>query len=318
MASEIKLSTGDLLGSEHLEAPSSYVKSLPSKGVRDTLADALNLWADLHEDSVTQIKEVVGDLHTASLMLDDIEDGSELRRGHPAAHSVFSTPQTINAASFAIVEAVRKAHELSSVIPGADDITFEQLRDLHIGQSHDLHWTRHASCPTEEEYLDMVSKKTGGLFRLLSRLMCSHLDTETASAIDNLVQQIGIYFQVRDDFSNIDSAEYTAQKGLYEDLDEGKLSFPLIHHLTTASPSSALQVREILEQRREAGAGGLSEAHKELVLRQLRESGSVDYTRKTLVGLEGLIDGLVAGLERATGRENWVLRFCLQKLSVGG
>jgi hypothetical protein len=77
-------------------------------------------------------------------------------------------------------------------------------------------------------------------------------------------------------------------------------------------------VREILEQRRETAAGGLSEAHKELVLQQLRESGSVEYTRETLVGLEGVIDGLVAGLERATGRENWVLRFCLQRLSVGG
>jgi hypothetical protein len=89
-AFEIKLPTGDLLGPEvsttcfpnsktgqaaaahkyiqHLEAPFSYVKSLPSKGVRDTLADAMNLWADLPEDTVTQIEEVVGDLHTASLM----------------------------------------------------------------------------------------------------------------------------------------------------------------------------------------------------------------------------------------------------------
>jgi geranylgeranyl pyrophosphate synthase len=59
--------------------------------------------------------------------LDDIEDGSELRRGHPAAHSVFGTPQTINAASFTIVEAVRKAHKLSNVIPGADDVAFGRL-----------------------------------------------------------------------------------------------------------------------------------------------------------------------------------------------
>jgi geranylgeranyl pyrophosphate synthase len=153
-----------------------------------------------------------------SCRLDDIEDGSDLRRGHPAAHGVFGVPQTINAASYAIVEAVRKAHELSSTISGSTEIAFggfpsrtiprlnksltcvwasEQLRDLHIGQSYDLYWTRHAACPTEEEYLEMVSKsklhpcgvsrrtttltfgtETGGLFRLLSRLMCSHLDNE--------------------------------------------------------------------------------------------------------------------------------------------
>jgi hypothetical protein len=53
---------------QHLEAPFAYLKSLPSKGVRDSLADALNLWADLPEEVLTKIKEVVGDFHTASLM----------------------------------------------------------------------------------------------------------------------------------------------------------------------------------------------------------------------------------------------------------
>ena len=41
---------------------------MPSKGVRDALADALNLWAGLPETAVTRIKKVINDLHTASLM----------------------------------------------------------------------------------------------------------------------------------------------------------------------------------------------------------------------------------------------------------
>jgi hypothetical protein len=85
----IKLATGDLLGAEvgssmpaqgglimqitynrpqHLDAPFTYIKSLPSKGVRDTLADALNIWTDLPEEMVERIKGVVGDSHAASLM----------------------------------------------------------------------------------------------------------------------------------------------------------------------------------------------------------------------------------------------------------
>lgn len=110
---------------------------------------------------------------------DDIEDGSDLRRGHPAAHSVFGVPQTINAASCAIVDAISKANELD--IPGAVSITLgeapitqssqvcfsnshdaEQLRELHIGQSYDLYWTRHSCCPSEAEYLEMVSKSKQG------------------------------------------------------------------------------------------------------------------------------------------------------------
>lgn len=34
----------------------------------------------------------------------------------------------------------------------------EQLRELHVGQNYDIHWARHISCPSEEEYLQMVSK----------------------------------------------------------------------------------------------------------------------------------------------------------------
>jgi hypothetical protein len=72
----------------------------------------------------------------------------------------------------------------------------------------------------------------------------------------------------------------------------------------------------VLEQRRETGAHSLSEAHKRLVLQCFRDSGSIDYTRDTLRRLQGSIEESIAGLERRTGRENWVLRLCVQTLSV--
>jgi geranylgeranyl pyrophosphate synthase len=39
-------------------------------------------------------------------------------------------------------------------------ISAEEIESLHIGQGYDLYWTRHASCPTQEEYLEMVSRST--------------------------------------------------------------------------------------------------------------------------------------------------------------
>jgi hypothetical protein len=142
--------------SQYVNAPIEYVASMPSKGVRGTFIDALNLWSKLSDNTVSQIKELVDTLHTASLMFDDVEDGSDLRRGNPAAHAVFGIPQTINAASFAIVEAISKANEIP--VPGGLKITLEQLKELHVGQSHDLYWTRHSYTPSEAEYLEMVSK----------------------------------------------------------------------------------------------------------------------------------------------------------------
>lgn len=56
------------LGMEIVNAPFEYTRSLPSKNVRATFIDALNLWAGLPEEVLVQIKEVVDDLQTASLM----------------------------------------------------------------------------------------------------------------------------------------------------------------------------------------------------------------------------------------------------------
>jgi len=54
--------------SQHVNAPVEYVSSLPSKGVRGTFIDALNLWADLPEETLDRIKAVVDQLHNASLL----------------------------------------------------------------------------------------------------------------------------------------------------------------------------------------------------------------------------------------------------------
>ncbi|KAK4185022.1 isoprenoid synthase domain-containing protein [Podospora australis] len=317
--------TEERLGTLQLNAPFDYVASVPTTHVRDTMADALNVWTCVPEDTLNHIKDVVNHLQNASLLLyDDVysgcsaynrhmEDNSDLRRGQPAAHTVFGVPQTINSASFAIVDALQKANNFE--IPRSVDVAFEQLRDMHIGQSYDLHWSRHVECPSEEEYLELVAKKTGGLFRLLSRLMCANVrDDKVSQLIDNLVSQIGIFFQIRDDFQNISSAAYTSQKGFCEDLDKGKLSVPLVQFLNNAPLSDTIHVREVLEQRREKRC--LSTAQKELVLKPLKGSKSMDVTLETLHRLQADIENLTGQLEERTGRENWVLKLCMYRLRV--
>jgi hypothetical protein len=71
-----------------------------------------------------------------------------------------------------------------------------------------------------------------------------------------------------------------------------------------------------MEQRRETGKHCLSEAQKGLVLQHFKDSRSVEYTRDTLKVLEGRIEASIGRLEGLTGTENWVLRLCMQKLSV--
>ncbi|KAI1818647.1 isoprenoid synthase domain-containing protein [Poronia punctata] len=308
------------LSAKLVDTPFEYITSLPSKGVRDTFIDALNIWLDVPEQTVTKIKQVSNKLHSASLMLDDIEDNSELRRSKPATHTVYGVAQTINSANYAIVKAAKEAGE---ICPDGANIVLGDLLDLHIGQSYDLFWTRHGHCPSEDEYIEMVAKKTGGLFRMITRLMLNSSTTSTSSSssqtnirvgdnIEKFVQLVGIHFQIRDDYQNLSSAEYSSQKGFCEDLDEGKISFPLIHLLNNHNNNDI--VREIFQQRRDRGC--LSRPHKDIVLERMRDGGSLEYTRQTLKRLETQIELDVGKLEGEMGRENWLFRLLIHKLRI--
>ena len=149
--------------------PYEYLDSHPGKDIRKQLISAFNEWLEVPAESLEVITKVVGMLHTASLLVDDVEDSSLLRRGLPVAHSIFGTAQTINSANYTYFIALQELQKLKS--PKAMTVFTEELLNLHRGQGMDLFWRDTLTCPSEEDYLEMVGNKTGGLFRLAVKLM---------------------------------------------------------------------------------------------------------------------------------------------------
>jgi geranylgeranyl pyrophosphate synthase len=87
-------------------------------------------------------------------------------------------------------------------------IKADELSNLHRGQSFDLHWRHHARCPTTEEYIMMVDNKTGGLFRLMLRLMEAEAPTSNPNpSLARLLTLVGRYYQIRDDYLNLTSSD---------------------------------------------------------------------------------------------------------------
>lgn len=110
------------------------------------------------------------------------------------------------------------------------EIYNQELLSLHRGQGMDLFWRDSLSTPTEEEYIDMISNKTGGLFRLIVRLM------QELSAVDMdlvpIANLLGIIFQIQDDYKNLASESVG--------LESPRLC--CMHSLTARSISSRWQV----------------------------------------------------------------------------
>lgn len=109
----------------------------------------------------------------------------------------------------------------------ATKVYTEQLLELHRGQGMEIYWRDNFTCPTESDYKLMTIRKTGGLFMLAIRLM--QLFSENKEDFSKLTSILGLYFQIRDDYCNLTSKEYSEGKSFCEDLTEGKFSFPIIH-----------------------------------------------------------------------------------------
>ncbi|CAL3972860.1 unnamed protein product [Diplocarpon coronariae] len=268
-----------------LMGPYEYLFAHPGKDIRAQLIAAFNEWLDVPPESLEVITKVVGMLHTASLLVDDVEDSSLLRRGLPVAHSIFGTAQTINSANYVYFVALQELQKLKN--PTAISIYTEELLNLHRGQGMDLFWRDTLSCPSEDDYLEMVGNKTGGLFRLAVKLM--QAESKTSKDCVPLVNLIGIIFQIRDDYQNLSSPEYLQNKGLCEDLTEGKFSFPIIHSIR-AKPENMVLLN-ILKQKTD------DEQVKRYAVSYMEGTGSFEYCRKVLGTLTERARVLVRDLE---------------------
>ena len=304
-----------------LRGPFEYLESHPGKDIRSQLITAFNAWLQVPTSSLRIITDVIAMLHTASLLVDDVEDGSQLRRGIPVAHAIFGTAQTINSANYMYFCAMQELFKLNN--PDAMRIFTEELLNLHRGQGMDLFWRDTLTCPTEDDYLEMVGNKTGGLFRLAIKLMCAespahHFSPASTSTSPNqpqsqkadyipLVNTIGLLFQILDDYKNLNSTLYTANKGLCEDLTEGKFSFPIIHAIR-ADPKNLVLIN-ILKQKT------TDDEVKKFAVAYMERMGSFAYTRRVMRGLNRKAGMLVEEVDLGRGRAEGV-KGVLERLRV--
>jgi geranylgeranyl diphosphate synthase type I len=176
-------------------------------------------------------------IHNYTLIHDDIEDRDEMRRGRPTVWKLYGEAQAINAGDYlhslaystlmvnlpsAKVGVERKLRVLSELT-----VADEQLC---AGQAHDIALQSRDELPSEDEYLDMVTRKTGALMNAAASMgaLLGGGEGHCIGAFGKFGERLGVAFQIRDDVLGIWGDPEKTGKPAGADLTRKRCSYPVV------------------------------------------------------------------------------------------
>ena len=203
------------------------------------------------------IPEVV---HNGTLMIDDIEDESELRRGKPCSHKLHGVDIAINAGNTMYYLPLLPLIEKRSAVPAERlrdlyEVYVKEMINLSMGQAMDIAWHRgiaNADNLSEADYLQMCAYKTGTLARMAAKLaaVLAGANKELVDKLGRYAESIGVAFQMQDDILDLTGKEFAEKKGgLGQDITEGKRTLIIIHTLKKATEADKTRLIQILNMR---------------------------------------------------------------------
>ena len=198
-------------------------------------------------------------IHNGTLMVDDIEDASEYRRGKPCTHRIYGLDIAINAGNamyyLPLLPLLENRKKLSAqMVRRIFEVYTQEMINLSLGQAMDIAWHRglaNADKISEKDYLQMCAYKTGTLARMSAKLasVLSGADDDLTEKLGRYAESVGVGFQIQDDVLDLTSDEFAEKKGgRGQDIMEGKRSLPVIHTLRVAHADDRKRLTEILSQ----------------------------------------------------------------------
>jgi len=166
-------------------------------------------------------------IHTATLLHDDVVDGSGMRRGKRTANLIWGNPASVLVGDFLF----SRAFELM-----VEDGSLKVLRILShasavIAEGEVDQLTAQRRIETDEEhYLDIISAKTAALFAAACRVspVVAEASEDAELALECYGRNLGIAFQLSDDVIDYASDAETMGKGVGDDFRDGKMTLPVI------------------------------------------------------------------------------------------
>jgi len=207
-------------------------------------------------------------IHTATLLHDDVVDGSSMRRGRDTANEVFGNQASVLVGDFVYSRAFQMMASLDS--PRVIEIMSDATNVIAEGEVLQL-MNAHDPETTEDRYLEVIYRKTARLFEAGAEVaaVLARSPAEIQRALARYGRHLGTAYQLVDDVLDFRSNPAERGKNLGDDLAEGKPTLPLIHALRRAEGSDRALIRTAIQR------GGL--AQLEPIIAAIELSGGLEY-----------------------------------------
>ena len=249
-----------------LEMALHHLLSSGGKRVRPTVTLLVGGMLDAKADNLVTLAAAVELLHTATLVHDDVIDGSLLRRGSPTLNARWSPGATILTGDFIFARAAKLAAETDSI-----DVMKLFAKTLSIivnGEITQLFISK--GLVNREDYYQRIYAKTASLFELctVAPVFLSGGNPETISHMQKFGYEVGMAFQIVDDILDFTSEQNDLGKPVANDLRQGLVTLPALHYLEKYPDDP--DMRTVVENRIVSEEAILS------VVNAIRESGAIE------------------------------------------
>lgn len=224
---------------------SSYIISSGGKRLRPQLvllsSGACN-YQGAHHVTLATVIELI---HTATLLHDDVVDGSELRRGNDSANTLWGNEAAVLVGDFLYSRAFEMMVDVDSM--RVMNILATTTNRIAEGEVMQLMNVRDPDL-SESRYIDVIQAKTARLFQAATELggVLTNQSDEVCNALSQYGMHLGTAFQIADDVLDYQSDEVAMGKNAGNDLAEGKTTLPLIHAMRDGNDEQRALLRQAI------------------------------------------------------------------------
>jgi octaprenyl-diphosphate synthase len=256
----------------------SYLISGGGKRIRPLLLLLSARALGCHSDARIRLGAVVEMLHTATLVHDDIIDEADTRRGRPSSNTTWGNSKCVLAGDWLYMQAFQTA--LAERNFRILDLLISLTKQMVEGELLQMEKLGHLI--NEEEYFDLIYRKTAYLFKVSMQLGAVlanpaplDVDAPYEAALGEYGRNLGLAFQIIDDVLDLTATDEVLGKPTASDLREGKATLAVIHALERGTGADREAIRTVLADRSFTRV-----AHAD-ILEILQRHGSLAYATDT-------------------------------------